>query len=83
MLLFKLKDKQKQNIIKTNAESLIGQIAKIKGGCDEFNYGLIKIGDIDWRAKSHDKVKIADGKLVKIVGIEGNTLFVIETTYGI
>ena len=62
---------------KTNIDSMIGRIEKVLVTVDNnAGTGMIKIGDIDWRAVSDDGSVIPDGTLVKISRIEGTRLYV-------
>lgn len=62
---------------KTNIDSMIGRIEKVLVTVDNnAGTGMIKIGDIDWRAVSDDGSVIPDGTLVKISRIEGTKLYV-------
>ena len=56
---------------------MIGRIEKVLVTVDNnAGTGMIKIGDIDWRAVSDDGSVIPDGTLVKISRIEGTKLYV-------
>ncbi|MCR5213172.1 MAG: NfeD family protein [Eubacterium sp.] len=62
---------------KTNTDSLIGRTEKVIKTIDNNNgYGLIKLGDVEWRAVSSDGSVIPEGSLVKIEKIEGTKLYV-------
>lgn len=62
---------------KTNIDSMIGRIEKILVTVDNnAGTGLLKIGDVEWRAVSEDGSVIPDGTLVKISKIEGTKLYV-------
>ena len=64
---------------KTNIDSMIGRIEKVLVTVDNnAGTGMIKIGDIDWRAVSDDGSVIPDGTLVKISRIEGTKLHVMR-----
>ena len=62
---------------KTNIDSMIGRTEKILVTVDNNEgTGMLKIGDVEWRAVSEDGSVIRVGTLVKIVKIEGTKLFV-------
>jgi membrane protein implicated in regulation of membrane protease activity len=62
---------------KTNIDSMIGKIEKILVTVDNnAGTGMLKIGDVEWRAVSEDGSVIPDGTLVKISRIEGTKLYV-------
>ena len=62
---------------KTNIDSMIGKIEKILVTVDNnAGTGMLKIGDVEWRAVSDDGSVIPDGTLVKISRIEGTKLYV-------
>ena len=75
--------KQQNNLRPTNTDSFIGQTFLLQRSCDGYNTGTIRIGDVDWRVKSVNNQEIKEGSFVKVVKLEGNVLFVIETTYGV
>lgn len=62
---------------KTNTDSLIGRTEKILTTVDNnAGTGMLKLGDVEWRAVSEDGSVIPEGTLVKIQRIEGTRLFV-------
>ena len=62
---------------KTNTDSLIGRVEKILTTVDNNEgTGMLKLGDVEWRAVSDDGSVIPEGTLVKIERIEGTKLFV-------
>ena len=62
---------------KTNTDSMIGRTEKILVEVDNnAGTGMLKIGDVEWRAVSDDGSVIPEGTLVKIERIEGTKLFV-------
>ena len=62
---------------KTNTDSLIGRREKVIKTIDNSeNIGLLKLGDVEWRAVSVDGSVIPEGTLVVIDHIEGTKLFV-------
>lgn len=62
---------------KTNIDSMIGRTEKILVTVDNNEgTGMLKIGDVEWRAVSEDGSVIPVGTLVKIVKIEGTKLYV-------
>ena len=62
---------------KTNTDSYIGRVEKILKTVDNnTGTGMLKIGDVEWRAVSEDGSVIPEGTLVKIERIEGTKLYV-------
>lgn len=62
---------------KTNTDSMIGRTEKILVEVDNnAGTGMLKIGDVEWRAVSDDGSVIPEGTLVIIERIEGTKLFV-------
>ena len=61
----------------TNVDELIGKSGLMIKGCDDINYGEIKVNGVIWTAVSDDdKVAIPEGERVTIVGVNGNKLIV-------
>ena len=65
---------------KTNAESIVGQTAKVTIAIDNLEpSGQVVIGGMEWTARStQDGVKIPEGTLVTVEGISGVKLIVRE-----
>ena len=62
---------------KTNTDSLIGKVEKVIVEVDNnAGTGMLKLGDVEWRAVSEDGSVIPEGTLVTIERIEGTKLFV-------
>ncbi len=62
---------------KTNTDSLIGRVEKIRTTVDNNEgTGMLKLGDVEWRAVSEDGSVIPEGTLVTIERIEGTKLYV-------
>ncbi len=62
---------------KTNTDSLIGRTEKVLKTVDNGEgTGMLKIGDVEWRAVSEDGSVIPEGTLVKIERLEGTRLYV-------
>ena len=62
---------------KTNTDSLIGRTEKVITTVDnDAGTGMIKLGDVEWRAVSEDGSVIPEGTLVIIQRLEGTKLFV-------
>lgn len=63
--------------LRTNVHSLIGKTARVIEGIDnDENQGRVQIGGEDWRARAEHGEKFAIGELVKVVRIEGATVYV-------
>ena len=57
---------------KTNAQSIIGKTAVVTQKVDNLHgEGAVKIGSVEWTARSTDGEPIADGAVVRVVKIEG------------
>ncbi|MCR5542718.1 MAG: NfeD family protein [Eubacterium sp.] len=81
LLLFLMRPLAKKKLAvgteKTNTDSLIGRVEKIIVTVDNnAGTGMLKIGDVEWRAVSVDGSVIPAETLVKIEKIEGTKLFV-------
>lgn len=62
---------------KTNTDSLIGRTEKVLVAIDNnAGTGMIRLGDVEWRAVSDDGSVIPEDTLVKISRIEGTRLYV-------
>lgn len=66
------------NIIRTNADRVLGQITKLNKTIDEDNYGEVKINGVIWNAISKEGKTIKEGSKVKILAIDGTKLIVEE-----
>jgi len=64
--------------VKTNYQSIIGEVAKVTEGIDNFNQtGAALVDGKEWTARStEDKVTMDRGTLVTVVAIEGVKLMV-------
>lgn len=61
----------------TNVDEMIGKKGVMIKGCDELNYGEIKVNGVIWTAISVDeKVAINANEVVEIVAVNGNKLVV-------
>ena len=66
-------------ITKTNVDSLVGQQGLITAAVDNVQgCGTVKLGGIEWTARSTDGAPIPEGKLVTVDRIEGVKAFVTE-----
>ena len=66
-------------IVKSNADSLIGKKGMLLEKIDAFHRGAVQIGDVKWTAVGiDDNSKIEEGKVVEIIAISGNKLIVRE-----
>ena len=73
-LVNKLLKKEKRN---TNVDEMIGKKGVMIKGCDELNYGEIKVNGVIWTAMSEDpKEAISENEVVIITAIQGNKLVV-------
>lgn len=61
----------------TNVDEMIGKRGIMIKGCDELNYGEIKVNGVIWTAISVDeKIAINANEVVEIVAVNGNKLVV-------
>lgn len=61
----------------TNVDEMIGKKGVMIKGCDELNYGEIKVNGVIWTAISVDeKVSINANEVVEIIAVNGNKLVV-------
>lgn len=73
-LVNKLLNKEKRL---TNVDEMIGKKGVMIKGCDELNYGEIKVNGVIWTAVSEDeKIAINEKEVVEIVAVKGNKLVV-------
>ncbi len=67
----------KPNITKTNVDSIIGSQGYVTGQIDNIQaVGQVKLGGMEWTARSTSGVNIPVGTLVKVDKIEGVKVFV-------
>lgn len=69
--------------IKTNADSLVGEIGKVIEEITPVTVGLVKVNGQVWTAKSMEEVFLKEGTVVEIVSIEGVKLIVKEKKRGV
>ena len=73
-LMHKLLNREKRD---TNVDEMIGKKGIMIKGCDELNYGEIKVNGVIWTAVSVEpKEAINQDEIVEIVAIQGNKLVV-------
>ena len=59
-------------IVKTNVDGLIGSVGKVTQTIDNVNAkGQVKLGAMEWTARSVSGESIPEGTLVRVVRIEG------------
>lgn len=59
-------------IIKTNVDSIIGSQGYVTASVDNLSaVGQVKLGGMEWTARSHNGNPIPAGTLVRVEGIEG------------
>lgn len=67
----------KPKLERTNVDSIIGSQGYVTGDIDNLSaVGTVKLGAMEWTARSTSGEKIAAGTLVKVDKIEGNKAFV-------
>ena len=65
------------NIVKTNVDSVIGQQGYVTATIDNLSAtGQVKLGGMEWSARSENDRSIPVGTLVKVERIEGVKVFV-------
>lgn len=63
--------------VATNADRVIGQEALVVEEIDRLNNrGAVKLGGVEWSARTEDGSVIAEGSLVRVLRIEGAYVFV-------
>ena len=66
-----------QNVVPTNADAEVGKLAIVTEDIDNTgDHGRVRIGGVNWRARSDDGECIAKGASVRVTAIEGTTAFV-------
>lgn len=69
----------KPNLVKTNVDALVGSSGYVTADIDNIAAtGQVKLGAMEWTARSTSGNAIAAGKLVKVDRIEGVKAFVSE-----
>ena len=64
-------------IVKTNVDALVGEQCYVTGDIDNvLSQGQVKLGGMEWTARSADGSPISAGTLVKVERIEGVKVFV-------
>lgn len=67
----------RKNVIPTNADRFLGKTAMVTNAIDNINgTGAVKIGGMDWTARTKDGAPIEAGTQVVIDTIEGVTMYV-------
>ena len=76
-----LKKLRVQNIVPTNADGEVGKLAVVTEDIDNTgDTGRVKIGGVNWRARSSADEHIEKGTSVRVTAIEGTTAFVVKET---
>lgn len=64
-------------VVRTNADSNIGKVAVVTADINnELGQGMVKVGGIEWTARSQDDSIILKGEKVRVEKIEGVKLIV-------
>lgn len=71
---------QVKNILPTNTEAEIGKLAIVIQDISE-NTGRVKIGGVNWRARTEDNQIFKTGETVRIKKISGTTAYVTKAEY--
>ena len=70
-----------QRIIPTNADAEVGKLAVVTEEInDEQDTGRVRIGGVNWRARTGSDEILAEGASVRVTRIEGTTAFVTADT---
>lgn len=65
-------------LTKTNVDAVIGSVGKVTQTIDNVSAtGQVKLGAMDWTARSSDGETIPEGALVRVERIEGVKVFVV------
>ena len=67
---------QEKDVIRTNADKVIGEIGIITKGFEGIEIGEVKVEEREWRAISNEGKKFEDGEKVIIDAISGTKLIV-------
>lgn len=68
--------------VKTNTDSLIGEIGEVLKDITPLAYGQVKVNHQIWTAKAIDGFEIKEGNMVEVLKIEGVKLIVKEKEGG-
>lgn len=76
-----LKNLRVKNVIPTNADAEVGKLAVVTEDIDNTgDTGRVRIGGVNWRARSQSGDIITQGTSVRVTAIEGTTAFVEKET---
>ena len=76
-----LKNLKVRNVLPTNADGEVGKLAVVTEDIDNTgDTGRVKIGGVNWRARSSADEHIEKGTSVRVTAIEGTTAFVVKET---
>jgi membrane protein implicated in regulation of membrane protease activity len=76
-----LKNLRVRNVLPTNADGEVGKLAVVTEDIDNTgDTGRVKIGGVNWRARSSADEHIEKGTSVRVTAIEGTTAFVVKET---
>jgi membrane protein implicated in regulation of membrane protease activity len=74
-----LKKLRVQNVVPTNADAEVGKLAVVTEDIDNAgDHGRVRIGGVNWRARSSSDERIEKGTSVRVTAIEGTTAFVVK-----
>lgn len=66
-----------QNVLPTNADAEVGRLAIVTEAIDDVrNTGRVKVGGVNWRARSGNADCFPVGSSVRVAKISGTTVFV-------
>ncbi len=72
-----------QNVLPTNADAEVGRLAVVTEDIDDArDTGRVKIGGVNWRARTENEHIIAAGTSVRVEKISGTTAYVTEIEAG-
>lgn len=75
-----LKKMRLKNIVPTNYEEEVGKTAIVTEEInDAKNTGRVRIGGVNWRARTDDGSILPEGTSVRVERISGTTAFVVQT----
>ncbi|MCR5718867.1 MAG: NfeD family protein [Oscillospiraceae bacterium] len=68
-----------RNVIPTNADAEVGKLAVVTEDINNSqDTGRVRIGGVNWRARSSQEESISKGTSVRVTAIEGTTAFVVR-----
>lgn len=64
------------NVVKTNADRIVGEIAVVKKPIYSDEWGIVKVNGMEWSAIEMNQQFVEEKEKVKVIAIEGVKLIV-------